>query len=476
MRTDLSAARKAGTVMACLAIAGCASSGPLDLQRTRPNWGLASTSGMSNSLVAAKSQVIAVDTLDETSGLNEYVAYALGHSAELDAAWQSWVAARERVPQAAGMPDPKLTYGYFFGEVETRVGPQKHQFKIGQMIPWPGKLDLRGKVAAKGAEAAYMRALGVRQSVIFEVRETYYEMFALGRTIELTKGNVDLLKQVEQIVRRKYEVVQAAYQDLIRVQLEIERLNDRVRTLEDRERPLVARLNATLNRRADAEIAWPDDIADELLAADDAELHDLLVQNNPGLAALDRMIERERVNTDLARKNNYPDVTVALMYTVVDERPGLVALPENGDDVVLGSVSVNLPIWREKYKAAEREAIARRLSTAGQRENRANELAATLENTLFGHRDAQRREGLYRDSLIPMATESLDAAKSGFEAGKASFLDILDAERALLEMQTMYERARADRAITLARIEMLVGRELARADVDGAETDKENSR
>ena len=75
-----------------------------------------------------------------------------------------------------------------------------------------------------------------------------------------------------------------------------------------------------------------------------------------------------------------------------------------------------------------------------------------------------------------MATESLDAAQSGFEAGKANFLDILDAERGLLEMQTMYERARADRAITLAMIEMVVGRELPRATVDGTENDKETSR
>lgn len=474
MRTNLSAARNAGAVFGCLALAGCASSGPLDLQEIRPNWANASTSSSVESLVETKPQAD-VDPLDQSSGLGDYVAHALGKSAELEAAWQRWVAARERVPQAAGMPDPRLTYGYFFGEVETRVGAQQHQVMIGQMIPWPGKLDLRGKAAAKAAEATYMQALGVRQSVVFDVRKAYYELFALGRTIDLTKKNVELLKQVEQVVRRKYEVAQAGYQDLIRVQLEIEKINDRVRMLEDRRKPLTAGLNAALNRPSDAPVAWPADLSDEQVAVDDLKLRTLLDENNPGLAALDRMTERERINTALAKKNNFPDVTVSLMYAAVNERAGL-SLPENGDDVVLGSVSVNLPIWREKYKAAEREAIARRLATAGQRADRENDLAAMLESALFAHRDAGQRAKLHLQTLIPMATESLDAAMSGFEAGKASFLDILDAERGLLEMQTAYERARVERAIGLATIEMLVGRDLPHKAAVEMDIEKENSR
>jgi outer membrane protein TolC len=51
-------------------------------------------------------------------------------------------------------------------------------------------------------------------------------------------------------------------------------------------------------------------------------------------------------------------------------------------------------------------------------------------------------------------------AQKAFAAGRAGFLDLIDAQRTLLEFELAYERALADRAINLAELEMLAGREL----------------
>jgi hypothetical protein len=56
--------------------------------------------------------------------LSEYLRYGALHSAGLKAAFEEWKAALEQTPQAKALPDPRLTYGYFTQEVETRVGPQ----------------------------------------------------------------------------------------------------------------------------------------------------------------------------------------------------------------------------------------------------------------------------------------------------------------------------------------------------------------
>ena len=61
---------------------------------------------------------------------------------------------------------------------------------------------------------------------------------------------------------------------------------------------------------------------------------------------------------------------------------------------------------------------------------------------------------------MPKAKQSIKATEAAFRAGTAGFIDLIDAERMLLEFQLAFERALTDRGNRLAEIEMLVGREL----------------
>jgi len=63
--------------------------------------------------------------LPDRPTLDDYVAYAMRESPALRAAYYAWIAARERSPQASVLPNPRITYGYYFREVETRVGGQR---------------------------------------------------------------------------------------------------------------------------------------------------------------------------------------------------------------------------------------------------------------------------------------------------------------------------------------------------------------
>ena len=123
-------------------------------------------------------------------------------------------------------------------------------------------------------------------------------------------------------------------------------------------------------------------------------------------------------------------------------------------------ISINLPLGRGKLAAGVREAEAKRRAADRDRAQRENELAAEAKLALYRFSDADRKIGLYRDTLLPMARQSLAVNRKAFEAGKAGFTDVLDAERVLLEFELSLERAQADRATELARLEMLVGREL----------------
>jgi outer membrane protein TolC len=132
----------------------------------------------------------------------------------------------------------------------------------------------------------------------------------------------------------------------------------------------------------------------------------------------------------------------------------------SGKDPLIATVAVNLPIWFGKYKAASREAEFRFASARNARFDLENRLRAELAEALYQYRDAGRRAELYRESLLPLAEQSLDVTLQAFTSGRVEILDLIDAERMLLDLRLSEARAHADRMQSMARLEKLVGREL----------------
>ncbi len=436
-------------------------------------------------------------TLDDSSGLEEYLAYAALNNPGLEAAFNVWKAALERIKQQDTLPDPRFTYKNFIREVETRTGPQRQSLGISQLFPWFGKLKLRGSVAAEAARSAHHRYEDEKLQLFYEVKLSYYEYYYLGRAIDVVQENFELVAYLESVARARYKTASTGHPDVIRAQVEMGKLEDQIETLRDFLVPVIARVNAALNRPTNAELPLPKTIPNDQLIMTDEEVLAQLVVSSPLLKALDHEMERTRHAVALAKKDYYPDFTFGLDYTDVDSsvrsKPQGVTSPgalrsasritggmgdlidgyaigkslrpgnkpaDSGQDVWMLSMSVNVPVWREKYASGEREARAQYLSALGARKQLENSLISTAQRTLFEHRDAGRKIALYRDVLIPKARESIGSTETSFRAGSSSFLDLVDAERSLLEFELSFERALANRAQRLAELDKLVGHTL----------------
>ena len=132
-------------------------------------------------------------------------------------------------------------------------------------------------------------------------------------------------------------------------------------------------------------------------------------------------------------------------------------MPDSGNDALMASFGLSLPLWRGKYDAASREAVSRYHSVVASRRENTNTLQATLERALFRFRNAARKVELYRTTLIPKGRQSLDALRAAYEAGESRFLDLIDAERLLLEFELSKIRGGADVLIQEAELERIVG-------------------
>jgi outer membrane protein TolC len=118
---------------------------------------------------------------------------------------------------------------------------------------------------------------------------------------------------------------------------------------------------------------------------------------------------------------------------------------------------VDLPIWLGANGSARREAEARLRAAQHARQSEGLTLEATMQRLLFECRDAERKIGLHQETLIPIGRQSLASTRTAFAAGQVGFLEVIDAQRLLLEFELAYERALATHAQRLAQIERFAG-------------------
>ena len=76
---------------------------------------------------------------------------------------------------------------------------------------------------------------------------------------------------------------------------------------------------------------------------------------------------------------------------------------------------------------------------------------------VFRYGDAVRKYTLYGKTLVPKAEQALGSVRGAFRVGKASFMELIDSERTLLELKLGASRAKADIGIHSGLLEELLG-------------------
>jgi len=365
-------------------------------------------------------------------------------------------AVEKRAPQVAALPDPVAGLTAFLLSPETRVGPQQVMVSLGQRFPWFGKLDLRERSALQAAATARAEAETQALELVTEVRSLAYELAFLDVWEEVLRTDHETLERYEELARTRYAAGIGLGQAVIKIQAEITKDDSRLLMIADRRATVSARLNALRDRPAGTELPeldLPEPPADLDPDAALADLRRLAVEARPEIAARD---------AEIARLEHRPDVTVGLSYTVVGDREddaGRANPPEgNGDDILGLSASINLPIWSQRIDAGIEEAVERRRAAEASRRGVVAEIERSLGELTERLELTWRQLRLLDDVLAIQAEESLSSAEAAYGAGNLNALDLLDAERVLLDVRTSTARTRADWAVALARLEGAVGR------------------
>ena len=416
---------------------------PLSFLRVRAGWLIMLTLLLLPWPVCAADEV-AEPRLDLSGLIREFEAA----NPEIKAARQRWESAKAVVPQVQTLPDPRLQLGY---QRMPMVPPvvEGVMYGVGQEIPFPGKLKLKGEVAQRDAERLEQEYLAVRLRLIASLKEAYYSLHFVHKSIDIVDRNKALLTQFERTAKARYSVGQAAQQDVFRAQVEISRVLDRLAVLDQQKESLHAAINRLVNRPPTGPLGAPEEIRTTILTIPLQELNQRAEEFSPALLATAKSIDRSERSVSLAKRQYYPDFDVTALGIRNDK------INDNGYQVMVG---IKIPLFYEtKQKQGVREALA---SLEGARED----FSATRQDLLFQVKDgfvqAQRAERLItilRDAIIPQATLGLQAAQAGYAVGKVDFLTLLNSLLTLQESQLELHGEMVNHEKALARLEAVTG-------------------
>jgi outer membrane protein TolC len=328
-----------------------------------------------------------------------------------------------------------------------------------QVFPWFGKIEARTDVAAAKAKAAHKQYEAQKLKLFQQVKNAFYEYAYLKKATEIAEENLELLKHFEEVTRTKYETASAGHPDIIRAQIELAKLEDILKSLQELRQPAVTGINAILNRPPALQLPWPEEGTIYKVEIERGKLIELIITNNPQLQGLDWQIVAAKNEVELAKKKFYPDIGVGLDWIQTDGAYSA-GVRDSGKDPVVLMFSMNIPLWRDSYKAAERQAEANVNKSIHQKTDFENRTISQAVKVLYDYEDSRRKTNLYGDTLVPKAEELLQASEVAYKAGKVDFLSLIDAQRMLLKYQLDYHRASTNNQQKLAELEMLAGIEL----------------
>jgi outer membrane protein, heavy metal efflux system len=394
---------------------------------------------------------------EEMLRLQPLIQEALTVNPEIRAEERKWDAARERPPQEGSLDDPMLNFEVenlptrSFGFTQDDMTMKK--LSVSQAFPYFGKLDLRSEMAQREANAIGLAYRDKRNEIVRRVKEVFYELYAIERSLEIVENNHELLKQFVKIAETKYSVGKGVQQDVLKAQVELSKLLDEQIRLDQSRQAAGARLNAILNRAPQAPLGRTEEVSMTEAPMELTELQAKALENRPLLKGLQEEVERSKAANALARKRYFPDLTMSLGYAFREDS----AMVRRSDFFSAG-VSINIPLYfrtKQNRQVAETSAL---INAAREHYQAAkNEVVSMVKELVADIEKGRKLIDLLETGLIPQARLSLDSAVSGYQVGKVDFLTLLDNRVTLFNFEKEYYRTMGEYQISLARLEWVVG-------------------
>ncbi len=388
----------------------------------------------------------------QAEGLDQLVNEALSNNPDLAVAKARWQKATFKSPQVGSLKDPVLSFALSnypndnFSSDETAM--TGNEVKLAQAFPFPGKLANRSALAneqARWFEAIYQDK---HFQIARKVKDAWYRLYFKEQAIIVTERNMALVDDIIRLTEVRYETGSGLQQDVLKAQVQRSKLMEQLMSLRQKRSVVQADLNRLLNRPYGGTYDVPDKL-DLVTIEQGLEAFQVTAsEKRPLNAAYQALIKRYRYQQKLAELDDYPDMTLWASWRFRNDD-----LADGGTDFVSAGVSFNLPVYREKRRAATSEALAAIRMAERQSEDFKGSVEQSIQNAYVRMEETRQQTELYREGIIPQTGQSFQAALGSYQVGKVEFISLLDALMTTYQAEMEYYRISSEYMRSLAWLE-----------------------
>ncbi|HZP44401.1 MAG TPA: TolC family protein [Candidatus Binataceae bacterium] len=392
---------------------------------------------------------------NQSATLNRLIEEGLAHNPRVVAARAHWEALRRGPLQERTLPDPQVQLQEFtVGSPKPSAGYETSNFYytgvgVEQDIPGPGKLRLRGAIAAQDAEVARHQWEAAQRAAAEKIRESYCELFYLTRTMGLLQSERRELEGIAAIAEARYRVGEGQAADVLKAQLQATAMLNEIAHHRREMAQRQAELKAALGRDVDGPDVAIGELEPTRVALVEGDLGAAVSERSTAVQ-MERAAEaRSETALRLARRGYLPDFTLGYAY----QKTGV-----GQPDYFMLTVGARIPLyfWRRQTPAVEQAALELEAARAEVRADELDEGAAAADE-LVAIRAADRILRIYEQGLLPQAESALQTALAAYRASRVDFQTLLAAFNERLNLREEDYRELADREIAVARLEQTIG-------------------
>ena len=393
------------------------------------------SSSLLNSLVFAEDSHILFDAnqgddVVEVFSLEKAVARVMDASPRLRSAITGIDAAKGAQLQAGLLPNPELSF-----EAEDFAGSDQYggtssaeyTLSFNQKIELGGKRDARKRVAQTSFAIAQEDLAVERLNIIRDVHTAYLNVLAEKNSVNLALEQEQLANNVLESVSKRVKA--AAESEIQLSKAEVTLANTLILKEQTKRQFQIA-------RHALAKLWGADSFHERLdqrylFELEEPESYEMYIEK------LAELPDFQRIAYEGAQKDSL--FNLAKTESVVDPvvSIGVRRFEEGSDNALLVGVSVPLQIFNKNQGN-----IAKAQAEFLQTQSNAQQFELNLKQTLFDNwqtwKTAYAEAAHLKTKLLPAADKSFHLAQSAYERGRFTYLEVLDAQRTLINVRDQY--------------------------------------
>ena len=396
--------------------------------------------------VFAQESEVLDSVLQDGCDLQKAIDIALKNNPELTAMALELDAAESRIKQAGLWPNPtfEAESENFSGDYHS-FSSAENTFSISQPFLLGGKIKYRKKITEKEKELLHLNYEKNKIDLILDVEEAVYDILLTQKNLEFAVEAQEIAKNLYDFNAKKVVRKDSSNHQLLSAEIELSQAEVEVmaakKSLEIARKSLTTLWGVPERSLGKCE----ESLERKFDIPEYSKLKEYLLENNPEIKAINLQQERGDFLLKSAKAERIPDVEIGF---------GVRRFEEDDTHAFVAGFSIPLPLFNRNQGSIQ-EALVNQKKVEIDGNAIRNRLLFELNEAYRTFKTASHQVGVFKDSILPKTEKYFILTQKGYNEGSFEYLEVLEAERTLVETKKGYVESLKTLQSSVANLERL---------------------